>query len=140
MSVGRGDASKVSSACAGFAQFVKFGMERRPRLLSDVLQFAEQVLVGFSAAVDKQAFGIAVLPTLSDGIGEPLTDFDRAQHSNTVPPICSCRASLGLIRCAITNRAGRRPWKKLFRTVRFPLLALLFPSVKAGVYGRTEAC
>ena len=53
-------------------------MERRPRLLSDVLQFAEQVLVGFSAAVDKQAFGIAVLPTLSDGIGEPLTDFDRA--------------------------------------------------------------
>jgi len=74
----QGDTGKVSPACAGFAQFVKFGMERRPRLLSDVLQFAEQVLVGFSAAVDKPTFGIAVLPTLSDGIGEPLTDFGRA--------------------------------------------------------------
>ena len=119
---------------------MKLGVECCSRFLADVLQLAEQVLVRFAVAVNKQALRIAVLPALSDGIGEPLTDFDRAQHINTVPPICSCRASLGLIRCAITNRAGRRPWKKLFRTVRFPLLALLFPSVKAGVYGRTEAC
>lgn len=41
----QGDTGKVSPACSGLAQFVKFGMERRPRLLSDVLQFAEQVLV-----------------------------------------------------------------------------------------------
>ena len=36
------------------------------------------MLVGFPLAVSKQAFGIAVLPALSDGIGEPLTDFDGA--------------------------------------------------------------
>src|SRR5882762_3883766 len=51
-------------------------MERRPRLLSDVLQFAEQVLVGFPLRLTNRL--LAVLPTLSDGIGEPLTDFDRA--------------------------------------------------------------
>jgi len=53
-------------------------MERSPRLLSDVLQFAEQVLVGFPFAVNKEGFGIAVLATFPDSIGEPLTDFDRA--------------------------------------------------------------
>ncbi len=39
------------------------------------------------------------------------------------------------------KQCGRRPPRnKFFRTMRFSLLALLFPSVKAGVYRRIEAC
>jgi hypothetical protein len=49
-----------------------------PLSYNNVLQFSEQVLVGFPVAVNKQAFGIATLPTFPDGIGEPLINFYRA--------------------------------------------------------------
>ena len=68
---------KVPPACACLAQLVKFGVELRTRLLSDVLQFSQQVLVRFSVAVDKQTFGIAALSAGTYAIGEPWSDFDR---------------------------------------------------------------
>lgn len=77
--------SSPRRACAGLAQLVKFGVECCCRFLGDVLQLAEQVLVRFAVAVNKPALRTAVLPALSDGIGEPLTDFDRAGFVGIAP-------------------------------------------------------
>jgi hypothetical protein len=72
------DNGKVPPACASLAQLVQFGVEFCPRFFGDVLQLAEQVLVRFPVAVDKQSLGIAALSAGPYAISEPLSDFDRA--------------------------------------------------------------
>jgi hypothetical protein len=67
------DIGKVPPGCAGLAQLVKFGVELCSRFLGEVLQFSEQVLVGFAVPVDKQSCGLVTLAALSDGI--PANEF-----------------------------------------------------------------